>query len=209
MQNSYEKSRLRVDLETYDQEKIRQLAQQRTQSCIENGTDNTNCGITDEQSDTIGSKGEVAFSKLYDLDLSQQPVAQNGPDESDFQVCWNGQVQSVDVKTTKYPSAHCNLLVHANRTLSSDIYVLASAPDHQATVEFIGFATSQDVTRREPRRFPRNNLNFVLSPDQLRTMPTATKVTNDYNNRPRPPKNRPHKTNGQTQTLLDQYALSD
>lgn len=204
-QRNKQKNQFRVDLDLHDQKGIHELAQQRTQNCIENSLDNSNCGISDEQSDTIGSKGEVAFSKLYDLDLSQQPVAQTGSDESDFQVCWNGQLKSVYVKTSKYTSA--DLLVHCNRTVSSDIYVLAIAPDQQATVEFVGWATSQDVTSSEPRRYPRNILNYVLSPDQLRTMPTATKVTNDYNNPT--PKNRPHKTNGQIQTRLDQYALSD
>lgn len=78
--------------------------------------------------------------------------------------------RTADAKGTATDMEIPDLIVSAEEPLRADVYVLAHRIDER-TVRIIGWAEAETVADRKPKRFPGSDLNYIVPPEQLNTLP--------------------------------------
>jgi len=116
---------------------------------------------------TKGCKGEVAFAHAYDVavDTEDRPDG----DDGDFEVCWVGTPEVIDVKVTDYNDDPW-LKVRPTNLEKADRYVLASLVD-DTTVELHGHLSKQEIARKVPDDKTGHFENHIATVDDLHPMP--------------------------------------
>lgn len=163
-----------VELTSKELRRIDELAQQRSESytpidggVIFTGTDGSASSLSRH---LIGLLGECAVAKFYSLSIDSD-VYQFGDDGIDLEL----YDESIDVKTTATTALDLpELLVRADKTLQSDIYVRAHVVNWDETgarVRIIGAASQEVVKNREPQRHPGSTKNYVVTPRELDLLP--------------------------------------
>jgi len=159
-----------VELSKEDIESALDLAKNRNKSydAINGGTVFGNQNSL--SSHQTGLLGELAVADLFGLsvDTSTYDRGDNGKDHTLFG-------QAVDVKATATKKmSRPELLVRADKEVSSDIYILAHIIEWDssgARVRLIGRASKELVTNRTPRCHPGRKRNYVVAPDEMDFLP--------------------------------------
>jgi hypothetical protein len=163
-----------VELTANELRRIDELAQRRCKSYtpIDGGVifTGSNSSASSLSRHVIGLLGECAVAKFYSLSVDSD-VYQFGDDGIDLELYG----ESIDVKTTATTALDLpELLVRADKTLQSDIYVRAHVIDWDETgarVRIIGAASQEVVKNREPQRHPGSTKNYVVTPRELDLLP--------------------------------------
>lgn len=118
----------------------------------------------------IGLLGELAVARLYGLsvDTTTYHRGDDGRDHHLFDV-------DIDVKATATKKiSRPELLVRADKSLASDLYIRAHVIDWTssgARVRLIGCATREKVKSRTPRCHPGSTENYVVPPEEMDFLP--------------------------------------
>jgi len=116
---------------------------------------------------TKGCKGEVAFAAAYDVavDTADRPDG----DDGDFDVCWVGQTEVIDIKVTDYNSDPW-LKVRPCNLEKADRYVLASlVADTEVVLH--GHLSKDEVARKELSEKTGHFKNHIATVSELNAMP--------------------------------------
>jgi hypothetical protein len=116
---------------------------------------------------TKGCKGEVAFAHAYDVavDTEDRPSG----DDGDFEVCWVGQEEVIDVKVTDYHDDPW-LKVRPCNLEKADRYVLASLIG-DTVIELHGHMTSRELARQPITDKTGHFDNHIVEQSELNPMP--------------------------------------
>ncbi len=159
-----------ITLEREHIEKALELAERRNDSyyAIDGGVVFGNRdALTSHQ---IGLLGELAVARLYGLsvDTTTYHWGDDGRDHHLFDA-------GIDVKATATKKIRRpELLVRANKSLASDLYIRAHVIDwtsSEARVRLIGCSTRKKVESRTPRCHPGSTKNYVVPPEEMDFLP--------------------------------------
>lgn len=118
----------------------------------------------------IGLLGELAFACLYDLSVDTNTY-QRGDAGLDHRLFG----AKIDVKATATKKMRRpELLVRADKTLASDLYIRAHVIDwtsSEVRVRLIGCATKEVVESRKPKCHPGSTQNYVVPAKELAFLP--------------------------------------
>lgn len=150
--------------------RARQLAAERNQSFEENESwdnDSDSWGTCPERRNFVGLMGEFAFAEYAGLTVNTSTVEWSDGGY-DFDVEWNGERRTVDIKTAqKEPSA---LMVKEYAVNNADYYVLGHLDDSNVT--FYGGASKDSVlngVRKESYQY--GHTNYTLGLHSLEPLP--------------------------------------
>jgi len=147
-----------ITLDGEEVELAQQVGEKRQVTNIAWGSENLRSSPrSDLEINISGFAGEIAFARLFDTELDM------GNAHRVHDTTLHGA--TVDVKTFQWEGAH--LLVPFNKKdKQCDIYtvMVGSFP----TFTFAGWATNHDVFDREPEKFPKDRMNFVVRRHELR-----------------------------------------
>jgi hypothetical protein len=117
-----------------------------------------------------GILGELAVAKFYGISVDSE-IYEFGDGGRDFQLFDD----DVDVKTTATTKMRLpELLVRSDKEVRADLFVRAHIINGNRTevrVRLVGYATSDTVTNRKPRRHPGQTKNYVVEPNELMLLP--------------------------------------
>jgi len=160
------------------------LSESEIQRCYElaRGRDSSKDGrgYLDEDQDSFtahfrGIQGELAVSKWYDVEESfdEEIYEGEGDDGIDLEIAGFG----IDVKTTPHDETGRLLmdqhhiyeaLEDSEKELPDAFYLIEEI--ELGVLGLVGWVTLADLLNREPRRWPRDRLNYVVERDELRPM---------------------------------------
>jgi len=116
---------------------------------------------------TKGVKGEVAFAHAYDVAVDREDRPDG--DDGDFEVCWVGQEEVIDVKVTDYNDDPW-LKVRPCNLEKADRYVLASLIG-DTVIELHGHMTSRELARQPITDKTGHFDNHIVEQSDLNPMP--------------------------------------
>lgn len=116
--------------------------------------------------DIVGIKGELAFSKIFGLDIDDG-IYISGDGHIDFTIPFSAKPLTIDVKTFRKPY---NLLLKVKEsTQAADILVLAGLIDDE-TVRLIGWQKKKIMLTMPTKDFGFGLVNYYQHSSKLRPM---------------------------------------
>lgn len=151
------------------------LAETRSDSFAHDSYESTAFGKSSYEVHLLGAKTEVAVSLHYNLLVDMKERLEG--DEYDFEVSYNGQPATLDVKATTYRPPW--MQVRESKTNSD--YYLATHIDNpdSTTARLIGFASREQVLDADRIRSPGggDHLNYRLWEDEMDEIPSKMAIS--------------------------------
>ena len=166
-----------------EREHVRDIARARHKSYSDGRTRDESWGGSDDSFGAMcrGVAGELVLSALYDAPFDSS-VSESGDDGTDTQLELDGELRTVDIKTSTYNGPGQSLMVATHhvdeRSVTPDVYLRAHIDDSLRAVTLQGWITSEellcdDMIKPSPAGDWKNydagvdDLNTLPEPDSL------------------------------------------
>ena len=174
---------VRYHLTEAEREHVRDIARARHASYDDGRTRDESWGGSDDSFAAMcrGVAGELVLSALYDCPFDTE-ISKSGDKGLDTQLELDGEMRTVDIKTSTYDGPGQSLMVATHhvdeRSVTPDAYLRAHVDESFRTVTLQGWITSDELLREEMiepspagdwRNFdaPVDELNALPEPDDL------------------------------------------